>query len=121
MIYKNSQVGLGTKSNIHLFQPKNITISNNNLQGTNYETYAISEAGTTDYTLITHNRIYGTYSHGKLYLLGSHTVTLFNEGYMTTIPTVNMTNPELGFMWFDNSTKDLTLFDGATWLKTTLS
>jgi parallel beta-helix repeat protein len=81
-IFNNSQDGAGTYGNINIYQPDNISIHNCDIYDTSATVqYGIKEGGTTDYNFFTDNNLYGTFTVGTAYIIGSNTVVRNNEGY----------------------------------------
>lgn len=121
-IFNNSQDGAGTYGNINIYQPDNISIHNCDIYDTSATVqYGIKEGGTTDYNFFTDNKVYGTFTAGNMYIIGSNTTVDNNRGYETTFPTANVTTFQAGFAWINLTTNVLNLYNGTAWVSTTFT
>jgi len=121
-IFNNSQDGAGTYGNINIYQPDNISIHNCDIYDTSATVqYGIKEGGTADYNFFTDNSLYGTFTAGNLYKIGSNTVVRNNVGYETTFPTANVTTFQAGYAWFNTATNILNVYNGTAWVSTTFT
>jgi parallel beta-helix repeat protein len=116
MTCKNCTVTSNTIENgtlgIRLYKTCNTTVTGNVVRTSSVGYSIYEDTAPADMNLILGNKVYRTMT-----IIGAHTICVDNLGYLSTVPTVNMTayNIRAGFMWYSVAENKLYIYDGTAW------